>query len=67
MMIGNKLLTLDGPAEIIDIERFDVEVQVYDLVFEKPLNYYANGVLVNDLKSGVILLTWPYSEFIYIG
>ena len=67
LRIGDRLVTLNGSAKITSIQRFDEEADVYDLAFEKPINYYANGILVNDLKSGVILLTWPYSEFIYIG
>ena len=51
LMIGDRLLTLNGLAEIINNKRFDVEVQAYDLVFEKLLNYYANRILVNDVKS----------------
>ena len=66
LRIGDELVTLNGTSKIIGIKRHDLEAVVYDLVFDKPLNYYANEILVNDLKSGVILLTWPYSEFIFI-
>jgi len=66
-MVGAELITLDGSSRIIDIERHELKTVVYDLVFDEPLNYYANGVLVNDLKSGVIILTWPWSEFLFIG
>ena len=64
---GEELVTLDGTSKIVDIERHEFKAIVYDLVFDEPLNYYANGVLVNDLKSGVIILTWPWSEFLFIG
>jgi hypothetical protein len=42
---------------------------VVDLTFDGFAFYYANGVLVEDayLKSGVILISYPYSEFIFIG
>jgi len=68
--VGDELLTLDGPAKITSIQRLDQEADVYDLVFEEPLNYYANGILVNDLKAGVLIPTvviyYPYSEFIFL-
>ena len=67
LRVGDELQTLDGTARITSIRRHELKAIVYDLIFDKPLNYYANGVLVNDLKSGVILLAWPYSEFIFIG
>ena len=68
LMVGDELLTLNGTSKIVDIERHELKTMVYDLAFDEPLNYYANGVLVNDVKtSGVILLTWPWSEFIFIG
>ena len=67
LRVGDELITLNGSAKITSIQKFDQEADVYDLVFEEPLNYYANRVLVNDIKyySGVILF-YPYSEFIFI-
>ncbi|RLE42160.1 hypothetical protein DRJ16_05200 [Candidatus Woesearchaeota archaeon] len=71
LRVGDELLTLDGSAKITFIQKFDQEADVYDLIFEEPLNYYANKILVNDLKAGVliptIILYYPYSEFIFIG
>ncbi|RLI39614.1 hypothetical protein DRO64_10295, partial [Candidatus Bathyarchaeota archaeon] len=67
LRVGDELVTLNGTSRITKIRRHELKAIVYDLVFDEPLNYYANGVLVNDLKSGVILLTWPYSEFIFIS
>ena len=68
LKIGDELQALNGTSRIIGIKRHELKVFVYDLMFDEPLNYYANGVLVNDAVkySGVILLAWPYSEFIFI-
>jgi len=68
LRVGDELVTLNGTSRIIGIKRHELKAYVYDLIFDKPLNYYANGVLVNDAVkySGVILLAWPYSEFIFI-
>ena len=71
LRVGDELLTLDGSAKITFIQKFDQEADVYDLIFEEPLNYYANKILVNDLKAGVliptIILYYPYSEFIFMA
>jgi len=69
LRIGDELMTLNGTSRIMEIERHELKATVYDLFFEEPLNYYANGVLVNDPAkySGVILLTWPWSEFLFIS
>ena len=65
--IGDELVTLNGSSEIISIRRHELKAIVYDLIFDEPLNYYANGVLVNDaMKYSAVLLTWPYSEFIFV-
>ena len=66
LKVGDELQALNGTVRITNIKRHELKAIVYDLIFDEPLNYYANGVLVNDLKSGVILLTWPYSEFVFI-
>ena len=69
LKLGDELMTLNWTSRIIDIERHELKTTVYDLMFDEPLNYYANGVLVNDgvKYSGVILLTWPWSEFVFIS
>jgi len=67
LRVGDELVTLNGTSRITKMRRHELKAIVYDLIFDEPLNYYANGVSVNDLKSGVILLAWPYSEFIFIS
>ena len=65
---GDMLATINGTSKITSIQRFDRKATVYDLVFEEPLNYYADGILVNDaFKYSGIILHYPYSEFIFIA
>ena len=68
LKVGDELQALNGTVRITDIKRHELKAIVYDLIFEEPLNYYANGVLVSDWVkySSIILLAWPYSEFIFV-
>jgi hypothetical protein len=72
LRVGDLVYTLDGWKKIEKIEKTIYDkpiVKVIDLVFDGLAFYYASGVLVEDayFKSGVILITYPYSEFIFIG
>ncbi|MCL7389004.1 MAG: hypothetical protein LZ173_03595, partial [Thaumarchaeota archaeon] len=72
LMEGDLVYTLDGWRRVERIERTiygKPTVRVIDIAFDEFAFYYTDGVLVEDayLKSGVILLTYPYSEFIFIG
>jgi len=72
LKVGDLIYTLDRWRRIERIEKTiydEPTVKVVDLTFDGLAFYYANGVLVEDayFKSGVILVTYPYSEFIFIG
>ena len=60
LMVGDKILTINGPEEVVDITQMPVYDNMYDLELgnDSQHRYYTNGILSHNTVTACAFLLW---------